>query len=160
RGARRLRAPCKPCVGPGRASKDPLAAAARKRKHSRMKIFALACASVLALAGCFADDGPMGPPAAAGSPRAPGPSGTVCADGEELFRGACVDPAHRYEPAARVDEGNVVDYGVTLQSLVLPDPPKSGFRIVVPPRTMMPGEEEEYCVSWQFPSIKNTVVYA
>src|SRR5580704_11846457 len=63
---------------------------------------------------------------------------------QELFRGACVDPAERYEPAQRLDTNNVVELGEPLQILKLPAPPKSGFRIIAPPRTLMPGEEEEY----------------
>jgi hypothetical protein len=88
------------------------------------------------------------------------PDQTSCAAGQELFRGACVDPAQRYEPAQRIDHDNVIAFGDPLTQLKLPDPPKSGFRIIAPPRTMMPGEEDEFCLSWPFPSFQNHVVYA
>jgi hypothetical protein len=83
-----------------------------------------------------------------------------CPTGEELFRGACVDPAKRYEPATRVDSNNVVAYGGKLTELKLPDPPKSGFRIIAPPRTLKPGEEDEFCLSWPFPEVHDKYVYA
>lgn len=84
-----------------------------------------------------------------------------CPAGEEVFRGACVDSAKRYEPAKRVDTDNVVAYGGALTVLKLPDPPKSGFRIVAPPRTLKPGEEDEFCISWPFPKVlHNNYVYA
>jgi Copper type II ascorbate-dependent monooxygenase, C-terminal domain len=92
------------------------------------------------------------------SGRGGGPSS--CPAGEELFRGACVDPARRYEPLIRLDTNNVVAFGGPLQTLDLPDPPKSGFRIVAPPRTLAPGEEEEYCISWPFPVVHDKFVYA
>jgi hypothetical protein len=83
-----------------------------------------------------------------------------CSPDTELFDGACVDPSARYEPAERADEDNVVAYGDPLATLDLPDPPKSGFRIVAPPRTLAPGEEVETCLSWPYPALKNTLVYA
>jgi hypothetical protein len=99
---------------------------------------------------------PLSPPA----PAPPPPRPIVCAPGEELFRGGCVDPATRYEPVERVDRDNVTAYGEPLSELTLPDPPKSGFRLIAPPRTLAPGEEMEGCLSFQFPSIKNRIVYA
>lgn len=96
---------------------------------------------------------------AACSSTAP-PGTTTCPAGQEMFRGACVDPATRYEPAQRLDSDNVTAFGDALTQLQLPDPPKSGFRIIAPPRTMMPGEEAEYCVSWPFPKFTNRVIYA
>jgi hypothetical protein len=84
----------------------------------------------------------------------------TCGKGLEPFRGRCVDPAQRYEPEQRIDKNNVVAYGDPLSKLKLPEPPKSGFRIVVPPRTMKPGEEVDYCVSWPFPKFQNKIVYA
>jgi hypothetical protein len=90
-----------------------------------------------------------------------GPPGPLaCATGQELFQGNCVDPAERYEPAQRLDTNNVVEFGAPLTELQLPDPPKSGFRIVAPPRTMGPGTEVEYCLSWPFPQFQNHVIYA
>jgi hypothetical protein len=40
------------------------------------------------------------------------------------------------------------------------DPPKSGFRIVAPPRDLAPGEEVDFCLSWPFPAFQNRIVYA
>jgi hypothetical protein len=88
------------------------------------------------------------------------PATPACAAGEELFQGACVDPARRYEPAVRLDMDNVVAFGAPLTQLMLPDPPKSGFRIVAAPRTLAPGEEDEICLAWPFPHFQNHVVYA
>lgn len=83
-----------------------------------------------------------------------------CPSGTERFQDRCVDPAARYEPDERVDHENVVAYGDPLTRLDLPDPPKSGFRLVAPPRTLAPGEEVLTCISWPFPAIKNTLVYS
>jgi Copper type II ascorbate-dependent monooxygenase, C-terminal domain len=103
--------------------------------------------------------------AAAGSAGCSGgetapPPPLTCAKGQELFQGACVDPALRYEPAKRIDTDNVSAYGDPLTQLKLPDPPKSGFRIVAPPRTMKAGEEAEFCLSWPIPKTVNHIVYA
>lgn len=98
-----------------------------------------------------------------GAETSPAPSpeqGLSCAAGEEAFRGRCVDPARRYEPDAPLDTNNVVDYGAALESLTLPDPPKSGFRIVAPPRDMQPGEEVDFCIAWPLPETTHRVVYA
>lgn len=101
------------------------------------------------------------------SGEAPGESQTTttsgtdgCKPGEELFRGACVDPARRYEPEERIDNDNVIAFGEPVTGLTLPDPPKSGFRVIVPPKQLTAGEETEYCVSWPYPSFQNHVVYA
>lgn len=83
-----------------------------------------------------------------------------CPDGLEAFRGACVEGRLRYEPAAPLDPDNVVDYGAHLTQLSLPEPPKSGFRLVAPPRVMAPGEEWDGCVSWPIPDIARSVVYS
>jgi hypothetical protein len=88
----------------------------------------------------------------------PGPA--TCKADQELFHGVCVDPAERYEPTDRVDHDNVAAYGDPLVQLKLPDPPKSGFRLVAPPRTLAPGEEIETCLSWPMPSTKEHIVYA
>lgn len=90
----------------------------------------------------------------------PSDSPLVCGDGEEVFRGACVDPDARYEPAERLDTDNVVAFGDPLTVLQLPEPPKSGFRIVAPPRKVMPGGEIDTCVAWPYPKFTNHVVYA
>ena len=92
----------------------------------------------------------------------PDPEGPVltCAIGEEAFEGRCVDPAARYEPDARIDTDNVVAYGDPPSRLSLPEPPKSGFRIIAPPRPLEPGEEIDTCVSWPYPQIQNNVIYS
>jgi Copper type II ascorbate-dependent monooxygenase, C-terminal domain len=85
----------------------------------------------------------------------------LCPPGTEpMESGRCADPSARYEPEQREDPNNVVAYGEPLQVLKLPDPPRSGFRVVAPPITLEPGEELETCLSWPYPSIKNTLVYA
>lgn len=90
----------------------------------------------------------------------PSPDPLTCAAGEELFQGACVDSARRYEPAARVDHDNVAAYGDPLTQLKLPDPPRSGFRIVAPPRTLAPGEEVETCLAWPIPATQEHIIHA
>ena len=106
----------------------------------------LLLAALAALPGCAGDS--------------PSPDPLTCAKGQELFQGACVDPARRYEPAARVDHDNVSAYGDPLTQLKLPDPPRSGFRIVAPPRTLAPGEEVEDCLAWPMPPTKEHIIYA
>src|SRR6185503_13333845 len=69
------------------------------------------------------------------------------------------DAIGRYEPATRIDFDNVVSYG-DAPALDLPEPPKSGFRLVVPPMDLEPGEELEDCRAWAYPSIKHKNVYA
>lgn len=96
--------------------------------------------------GCGGSDSPEGP--------------LTCAAGEELFRGRCVDPAARYEPEERLDTDNVSAYGDPLTQITLPDPPKSGFRIIAPPRLMQPGEEIDTCVAWPYPTFQNKIVYS
>lgn len=87
-------------------------------------------------------------------------SGGACASGMLQEGGKCVDPLRRYEPADAVDTDNVVSYSTTPLTLKLPPPPKSGFRLVVPPRHLEPGDEVEACQAWAFPAIKNRNVYA
>jgi hypothetical protein len=90
----------------------------------------------------------------------PNPKPEGCAEGQELFRDRCVDPALRYEPEERIDHDNVMAFGEPITALALPDPPKSGFRIVAPPRDLAPGEEVDFCLSWPFPAFQNRIVYA
>ena len=71
-----------------------------------------------------------------------------------------MDPSARYEPDERLDFDNVVLSGAAPEQLDLPDPPKSGFRLVLRPVTLEPGEERSYCEAWPFPSLQNTLVYA
>jgi hypothetical protein len=73
--------------------------------------------------------------------------------------GKCVDPLRRYEPSTGGDVDNVVSYSGD-PALALPPPPKSGFRLVVPPRTLAPGDELEDCQAWKYPDIGNKNVYA
>lgn len=84
----------------------------------------------------------------------------ACAPGEELYRGRCVHPAARYEPEERIDRDNVVAFGAPPTRLALPEPPRSGFRIIAPPRTLSPGEEVTFCLSWPFPALVNKTVHA
>lgn len=107
-------------------------------------LLCLAIASV-ALAACADETSPIDQP---------------CPAGTEDFEGRCVDPKTRYEPDERVDQDNVVAFGDALTQLELPEPPRSGFRIVAPPRTLEPGAEIETCISWPFPAIENTLVYS
>jgi hypothetical protein len=93
--------------------------------------------------------------AACVAPDEPCPAGT-----EPNDSGRCIDPSARYEPLDRIDESNVVAYGEPLTELELPEPPKSGFRLIAPPITLEPGEEIETCISWPYPKIENTLVYA
>jgi hypothetical protein len=95
------------------------------------------------LAGCTAADPPL-----------------VCEAGFMLFRGACVDPVKRYEPSSQLDVNNVVAFGDPITDLDLPPPPKSGFRIAAPPRTLEPGGEVDFCLSWPIPDLVNDVVHA
>ena len=84
----------------------------------------------------------------------------ACAAGEERFRGRCVDPARRYEPDERLDTDNVSAYGDPFTQTLLPEPPKSGFRIMAPPRLLQPGEEDLFCLSWPYPTFQNEIIYA
>lgn len=88
------------------------------------------------------------------------PQVASCGAEEELVNGTCVETLRRYEPEDRIDFDNVVAYGGMPQSLELPDPPKSGFRLVVPPQTLTPSEETEGCRAWAYPNIKYKNVYA
>jgi hypothetical protein len=84
-----------------------------------------------------------------------------CEPGLVLAGGACVEPARQYEPSSRVDHDNVVAFGEPLSVLSLPDAPKRGFRLVAPPRVVMPGEEVDTCLSWPFPpSLSSAIVHA
>lgn len=87
------------------------------------------------------------------------PPPTTCETGLVMYRGACVDPVRRYEPSTQLDENNVVAYGEELTELDLPPPPKSGFRIVAPPRTIGPGEEIDFCLSWPIPDLTHDVIH-
>ncbi|MBM4363824.1 MAG: hypothetical protein FJ104_14180 [Deltaproteobacteria bacterium] len=108
----------------------------------------------LALA-CTDDDGG----AAAGSDGG-GTEPAECSRWEVREGDACVDPARRGEPEGPGDANNVVAYEGEPLTLDLPPPPKSGFRLVVPPRRLAPGEEVQGCVSWAYPELAHRNVHA
>lgn len=85
--------------------------------------------------------------------------GCSSADSTETPAPTREDPLRRYEPETRIDFDNVVSYG-DAPTLSLPDPPKSGFRLVVPPIDLEPGAEIEDCRAWAYPNIKHKNVYA
>ncbi len=86
----------------------------------------------------------------------------ACSDGSRPDTGsdtASPDPL-RYEPARRLDHDNVRYYGdEPLQTLELPEPPKSGFRLIAPPKEVEAGGESVECTSWQVPDLKNRWIY-
>jgi hypothetical protein len=133
------------------------------------KFFAwLGVVSVLALAGCsFEIGGDDDPPMAIGSGGAggggfAGRGGAPgnCPSGQEFVDTRCVESWRRYEPPARIDFNNVVVYGEMPTELSLPDPPKSGFRLIVPPQDMGPGDEKSLCIAWAYPQLRNKHVYS
>jgi hypothetical protein len=83
-----------------------------------------------------------------------------CERGEVAHRGRCVDPMRRYEPEERIDFDNVVSYRPAQTVLDLPDPPRSGFRLIVPPRILEPGAEVVDCHAWAYPEITHRNIYA
>ncbi|HRI65303.1 MAG TPA: hypothetical protein PK156_13735 [Polyangium sp.] len=87
------------------------------------------------------------------------PDSSACATGFVTYEGACIDPVRRYEPSTQLDENNVVAFGDALTELDLPPPPKSGFRIIAPPRVLAPGEEVDFCLSWPIPDLTNDIVH-
>jgi hypothetical protein len=89
----------------------------------------------------------------------PPDAGSSCGADEVMEGGKCVNPLRRYEPDEQVDMDNVVSYSGE-SKLELPDPPKSGFRIIVPPMRLAAGEEVEDCRAWAYPELKNKNVYA
>ena len=88
------------------------------------------------------------------------PQPLTCDEGLELFEGECVEASARYEPEERLDEDNVVSFTGEPTTLDLPDPPKAGFRMILPPVELAPGEERLYCVAWPFPEQQRELVYA
>src|SRR5262245_5104793 len=83
-----------------------------------------------------------------------------CGAGQESADGRCVAAERRYEPPTALDHDNVVSLGEPLRELVLPEPPHSGFRLIVPPRELGPGEELSTCIAWPYPELHNRFVYA
>ncbi|MEZ4443984.1 MAG: hypothetical protein R3B72_33225 [Polyangiaceae bacterium] len=119
---------------------------------SRGDRLAAMAAAISALAACTSACTSAGAP--------PAPEETPCADGLERLDDRCVEPARRYEPDDPVDGDNVVSYSDP-PGLDLPDPPKAGFRLVMPPVDLAAGEEQEFCVSWPFPAGQSRdLVYA
>jgi hypothetical protein len=116
-----------------------------------------ACALLPLLLACSGSDDTGDSAASVG---AGGSAPAQCGPTEALQDGQCVDPVAYLEPAERVDADNVVDYSGETLTLDLPDPPKSGFRLVVPPRTLGPAEELNTCVAWAYPEITHHKVYA
>lgn len=89
-----------------------------------------------------------------------GPAPIVCDEGSVFYQGGCIDPVRRYEPSTQLDANNVVAYGDALTELSLPPPPKSGFRIIAPPRTLDPGAEIDFCLSWPIPDLTHNIVHS
>ena len=83
-----------------------------------------------------------------------------CGSGRDFIDGRCVESWRRYDPPARVDFNNVVVYGEMPTELSLPEPPKSGFRLIVQPQNLGPGEEKSTCFAWAYPQLRNRYVYA
>jgi hypothetical protein len=83
-----------------------------------------------------------------------------CPSGQEFVDTRCVESWRRYEPSARLDFNNVVAYGEMPTELSLPEPPKSGFRLIVPPQDLGPGDEKSLCVAWAYPELHNKHVYS
>ena len=85
-----------------------------------------------------------------------------CADNEVLTDyGECIDWAYRHEPQEQLDLDNVSNpSGAVLTKLTdIKGPPRSGFRIILEPIEVMPGEDLEYCHSWPIPDLENDYVY-
>lgn len=79
-------------------------------------------------------------------------------DPASVEMGAAVqEPA--YEPTDRIDFDNVTNLGGAPTIAGLPEPPKSGFRIVLPVRTVQPGEEWKGCIALPYPKLTHRNVY-
>jgi hypothetical protein len=83
-----------------------------------------------------------------------------CGEGLELIDGRCVASSTRYEPGAPLDRDNVVSFADEPLGLVLPEPPRAGFRLVMAPVDLAPGEERVSCVSWPFPPQARSLIYS
>lgn len=87
--------------------------------------------------------------------------GGGCGEGEVEYDGRCVDPRFRYEPEDRLDFDNVAYYSEEPYILLeLPEAPKSGFRLQIPPVDLEPGEDYSYCLSWAIPDMQNRYIYS
>ena len=89
------------------------------------------------------------------------PGTSSCAANEIAEDGKCVLDPYRYEPDEPIDVDNVMYYSTEeLQLLTdLPPPPKSGFRIIMEPQLVAPGEDTERCQSWAVPDLTHRWVY-
>ncbi len=96
----------------------------------------------------------------------------TCNDAEIVENGECILDPFRFEPDTQLDEDNVLYFsGKELTILTdLPDPPKSGFRLIMEPQDIPPGfdsdagemkgiEDFSPCQSWPMPEVKNRWVY-
>lgn len=70
------------------------------------------------------------------------------------------DRFSRYQPAQRLDMDNVAGDPDAIELLDLPEPPRSGFRLIVPPIELAPAEERTGCFAWAYPKFKHRHVYA
>ncbi len=90
-----------------------------------------------------------------------GPAGPACKKGQIEAEGQCILDPYRWEPAEQLDLDNVVagnpDDAFVL--LDLPPPPKSGFRLMMEPRVLEGGDEQERCHSWQLPDLTHRWIY-
>jgi hypothetical protein len=85
-----------------------------------------------------------------------------CGAGEVRFASGCSagEGDYRYEPATRLDNDNVLYYGQGYEQLELPNPPKSGFRLMLTEAVLEPFEDRFYCHAWSLPpELKNRNIY-
>jgi hypothetical protein len=83
-----------------------------------------------------------------------------CRSWERREAGRCVDPALAHQPETRLDMNNVAGDPSQIQMLELPEPPRSGFRLIVPTVELAPEEEREDCFAWAYPEFTHRFVYA
>lgn len=114
--------------------------------------------AALALAACGSESSKdSGNSGAGGS----GGGAGECPEGELLFDEKCRPDPFRHEPEEQLDENNVQYYSdEELTTLELPPPPKSGFRIIMEPQWVEPGEDVYPCQAWEIPpELENHYVY-
>lgn len=128
-------------------------------------------ATALIVGVCMACGSTDGGDPADGEPEGP-IEGASCGDGRIIDDGECVLDPFRYEPDERLDFDNVLYFGDEPLTLLtdLPDPPKSGFRLVMVPQEVPPGFDSETgagdgyadvspCQAWPMPDVGNNWVY-